>query len=263
MNRLPALLALLILPSLACNLSATPASPAEVPPTPPVAANTVPASVASPASTAVIPIEAATSTSTAAPTPIPPTAVPPTSTPCPFGQPSIGYFNAIPDSISSGVVSELQWGEIKNAESVTLDHGVGSVGAQGSLKVKPDKTTTYKLTASSCGGQASASVTVNVFAGLPVPEPVSPAGGATIDCTFLRVQWQAVAVQNVVYNVEVDIQQNGSWQFFGGAQNVSGTYYDFPQSLPAQTNARWRVWVTDTINGTEGDKSGWAKFTCQ
>lgn len=214
--------------------------------------------------TAANPAAATISPPTAAPTNPPPSGqVKPSITPCSTA-PQIGYFNANPNSIASGTSSKLQWGDVKNADAAAIDNGVGNVPLQGEKDVKPNSTTTYKLTASGCGGKTTAQVTVNVTAAIPVPKPISPVSNASINCTFVRLSWQAVSMQGgASYGVELETKQGGSWQFFSGAQNISNTYYDLPQSLSSGTQARWRVWATSLANGTDGKKSDWEAFSCK
>ena len=76
--------------------------------------------------------------------------------------------SADPQSISKGQATTLTWSS-ENAETVTIDQGIGSVALQGSLKVSPEKTTTYTITAQGKAGTAQASVAVTVT----IPEPVT------------------------------------------------------------------------------------------
>jgi hypothetical protein len=80
---------------------------------------------------------------------------------CP-GPPVIGEFKADPASIFSGSKTTLSWGLVSNATSATIDQGIGGVATPGSVEVKPDKTTTFTLTATGCGGTVTKQVTVNV-----------------------------------------------------------------------------------------------------
>ena len=73
---------------------------------------------------------------------------------------------ANPTSISSGQPSTLSWSSV-NADTVSIDPGVGSVAKTGSVSVNPTQTTTYVVTAMGGGASASCSITVTVGA-LPV-----------------------------------------------------------------------------------------------
>jgi len=87
-------------------------------------------------------------------------------------------FTANPPTIAFGGSSTLTW-NVLNATSVTIDNGIGTKPASGSVSVSPQQSTTYTLTA----GASSASVRVTV-----VPPPtvtltatpsVIPVGGST------------------------------------------------------------------------------------
>lgn len=82
----------------------------------------------------------------------------------------INSFRAEPSSIVRGEASTLRW-NVSNATRVVIDNGIGEVQASGSRQVYPTANTTYRLTASSPGGDAVASVTVTVSAPQPPPPP--------------------------------------------------------------------------------------------
>ena len=64
-------------------------------------------------------------------------------------------------SVERGRSVELRWA-VANALSVEIDQGVGQVPPSGNLRVTPEASTTWTLTASAYGLQALASVTVAV-----------------------------------------------------------------------------------------------------
>ena len=64
-------------------------------------------------------------------------------------------------SVERGRSVELRWA-VANALSVEIDQGVGQVPPSGNLRVAPEASTTWTLTASAYGLQALASVTVAV-----------------------------------------------------------------------------------------------------
>ena len=74
-------------------------------------------------------------------------------------KPQILFFVANPTSITKGQTSELRW-SVLNADTVTLDGQ--AVQASGTLTVKPDQTTSYRLTATNKVGTDSAVATVAV-----------------------------------------------------------------------------------------------------
>lgn len=76
-------------------------------------------------------------------------------------QPIVRTFNATPQSVAPGDQVTLSW-QALNATGVTIDNGVGQKPSSGSVTVNPRRTTIFNLTATGPGGQAVASVTVNV-----------------------------------------------------------------------------------------------------
>ena len=78
--------------------------------------------------------------------------------------PAVLGFAASPAVVNSGDAATLSWSTI-NATSVTIDNGIGSQPAGGSVTVNPRQTTTYSLMANGPGGTASATTTVTVASG--------------------------------------------------------------------------------------------------
>ncbi len=88
------------------------------------------------------------------------------------------YFNgdttvtidAAPSEIVIGQSATLSWTSI-NADTVTIDQGIGDVDVNGSITVTPGQTTTYSITATGAGGNETDHVTISVIP--PVPPVVS------------------------------------------------------------------------------------------
>lgn len=97
-------------------------------------------------------------TLTPSPTPTQRTDVPAS---CP-GAPVVSSFTASPGKITEGETTTLSWGNVSNATSVEIDHGIGGVAAPGSRAVSPDTTTTYTLIARGCGGTVTRQVVILV-----------------------------------------------------------------------------------------------------
>jgi len=109
------------------------------------------------------------------------------------GLPAIMSFAASPSSISPGGTSTLSW-EVANANTVSIDGGIGSVALSGTRAVAPVATTTYTLMATNATGSVTATAQVLVSgtgaggaAGAPIinyftadPETVSPGGDSTL-----------------------------------------------------------------------------------
>jgi hypothetical protein len=102
--------------------------------------------------------------------------------------PSVLSFTATPSSVSAGGTSTLTWATI-NAGTATIDNGIGTQPASGSVSVTPNQTTTYTLTVSGPGGTATATTTVTVNSGtasivvgtLPAGMLQAVGGAATTD----------------------------------------------------------------------------------
>jgi hypothetical protein len=75
--------------------------------------------------------------------------------------PTIAYFTASPTSIMLDELSILSWSTTK-ATNITIDHGVGTVSAVGTVEVSPEDTTIYTLTATNSDGQKTSSCTVEI-----------------------------------------------------------------------------------------------------
>jgi RHS repeat-associated protein len=75
-----------------------------------------------------------------------------------------------PSTIPKGSTSILSWVS-KNAESIHIDNGIGTVPVEGILEVSPEHTTTYTITAIGANGAASAQTTLFVLGNpLRLPE---------------------------------------------------------------------------------------------
>jgi YD repeat-containing protein len=70
--------------------------------------------------------------------------------------------SASPASIQSGGSATLTWSST-NADSCSIDQGIGTVSPSGSTTVAPTATTTYMITATGAGSTVTANVTVTVL----------------------------------------------------------------------------------------------------
>ncbi len=88
--------------------------------------------------------------------------VSPPPTPAPAtALPRISLFSVSPQTVVSGWACQLKW-NVSGAASVTIDNGIGTVGATGSVCVTPTKTTTYTLTATNSLGKVIQTALVTV-----------------------------------------------------------------------------------------------------
>ncbi len=77
--------------------------------------------------------------------------------------------SASPSVILKGEESTLTW-SVAGAEAVHIEPGIGLVAAEGSQRIAPAHTTTYRLTATGPGGTASAEAVVQVYVDI-APQP--------------------------------------------------------------------------------------------
>ena len=103
---------------------------------------------------------------TAPPPPPPAAEAPPVPAPAP-----VITLRATPDTVQRGQAVTLNW-EARNAATIAIEPGVGSVQATGNRQVNPTSSVTYTATATGPGGTATdtARITVNV----PPPPPETP-----------------------------------------------------------------------------------------
>ena len=78
-----------------------------------------------------------------------------------LGKPVVSDFSARPANIPSGNKTTLSWSVI-NADSISIDRGVGKVKAAGMVNVKPEDDTVYTLTAVNKAGATTATLEVIV-----------------------------------------------------------------------------------------------------
>jgi hypothetical protein len=88
-------------------------------------------------------------------------------------RPQIVIFVATPSKIENGQHVVLAW-EVKDAEKVSIDNGIGEVPLKGSKEVKPDRMVAYNLTATNAGGVAGSAIIVNVVHVTQSSSPASP-----------------------------------------------------------------------------------------
>jgi len=84
--------------------------------------------------------------------------------------PKIQEFEASPSVINQGEVAYIRW-SVSNANSASIDNGIGNVALTGEIPVSPDTTTFYTLTATNFAGESVARTQVMVR-GEPTTPPV-------------------------------------------------------------------------------------------
>ena len=125
--------------------------------------------------------------------------------------PAIRSFSVTPMSIVAGQSVTLSW-TTTGATSVSIDQGVGTVAATGTVAVSPAATTTYTLTATNAGGTSSASLTVTVTpADTPVISPGGVVNAATFDARLSPGSILAVYGQNLAGGTTAALFQQGAF----------------------------------------------------
>lgn len=118
------------------------------------------------------------------PAPVTPTPAPPPAVQPPAVKPT-ATLTASPTSIERGQSATLEW-STQNATTVSISPEVGTVSTSGSRSVRPQQSTTYRLTATGPGGSAEASARVTVTAPPEPPHPAPPPVVEDLDTSWPR-----------------------------------------------------------------------------
>jgi hypothetical protein len=173
-------------------------------------------------------------------------------------RPVIASFAATPTSlpVGGGAVA-LSW-QVSNADTLSIDGGVGTVTGQ-SVSVNVGTTTTFTLTATNAGGTATASATVVVAAGPPRPTiarfsatPASvPASGGTVTLSWEVSDASSVSIDHGVGAVtgqSVSIPVSATTIYTLTATNAVGTATSSTAVVvgqnPSRTGTRFVAMVT-------------------
>ncbi|HVC33883.1 MAG TPA: FHA domain-containing protein [Chloroflexota bacterium] len=123
----------------------------------------------------------------------------------------IAFFKADPGAIAKGEQAQLSW-NVTGATTITIQPGIGAVSAgQSSALIKPDKTTTYTLTATSPAGKkgtATATITVGLGAvkiDFITAAPTSITKGETATLTFSVQNAKHITIQGSDGTVVKDV----------------------------------------------------------
>jgi len=199
--------------------------------------------------------------------------VPPPPVGC-VGTPSIASFSASPTAIQQGQSATLSWGAVSNADSVSIEPGIGGGATPGSRVVVPMQTTTYTLTAR-CGATIVTRQVIIVVThpptrtftpttkpadtqAPPAPQLVSPSG--TLSCrTSVTLDWNAVSDPSGIKTYYVKLERQitlNNWQSAGGWTTSSTA-----QTVSVQCGGiyRWQVRAEDNA-GNQGPWSGFMNF---
>jgi RHS repeat-associated protein len=111
-------------------------------------------------------------------------------------------------SIVLGESVTLAW-TASNADTVTIDNGIGQVDPSGSITVSPSETTTYTITATNAAGSATDSVTISVILPPTVDISASPSSITLGEDTTLS--WTSTSADTVTIDNGIgDVAPNDS-----------------------------------------------------
>jgi len=113
--------------------------------------------------------------------------------------------SADPGSIILGNAATLTWSST-NADSATIDQGIGSVPTAGSITVTPSQTTTYTITVTGPGGQATATAQVTVYIPPTVTLSATPTSiilGNTATLTWTSTNTDSATIDQGIGTVPV------------------------------------------------------------
>jgi hypothetical protein len=140
-------------------------------------------------------------------------------------RPEVSLFKADRSNIEKGSSTTLLW-EVKGADTIIIDGGVGSVPSTGSREIKPTGISAYNLTASNAGGTVVCSVIINVKPFVKVTPTTTTASAATGPPAALQVLPK--------------LAKTDSYVFYGDAVMVGADdHYVVLRNNPAAHNPTW------------------------
>ena len=182
------------------------------------------------------------------------------------GAPSIIAFAADPDSVLAGAPATLRWQVQGEVTSLAIQPGGAVSGASGTLQVRPDRSTSYQLTATGPGGKATATAAVTIRSAAPTitfearPTSVSCNGTAQLswnvrDATEVSIDPEpgAVAV-NGTARVKPGRERTYTLTARGPGgvaykETVVGVSYDGPSTGVISVNQRLQSGVSLAVAG--------------
>lgn len=114
----------------------------------------------------------------------------------------INNFNASPELIGPGDPTVLSW-NVSGASNISIEPGIGVVGANGSLSVSPPQTTTYKLIAADKGQEEVALRTVTVKEESVLIKEFNATPPSIEPGENLILSWEVTGVENVTIEPEI------------------------------------------------------------
>ncbi len=164
-------------------------------------------------------------------------------------RPEVVLFKADRSNIENGDKTILNW-LVKNADTVTIDNGIGHVPPSGSIEIKPSGLATYNLTAVNSSGTAVSSVIINVrpFVKIATASPVTTQSSYTPQVLSLLPR----------------LGPNESYVFYGDAVMVGADdHYIVLRNNPQAHNPTWEE-LKAFLKADQTDKHPYiqGKYTC-
>ena len=164
--------------------------------------------------------------------------------------PQIILFRADRSNLENGDSTMLRW-EVSGADRIVIDGGVGSVGANGNMQIKPSSLSAYNLTASNAGGTVVSSVIINVKPSIEVANIAVTASSSS-------------SPPHDALSILPKLDANEEYVFYGDAVMVGADgHYIVLCNNPAARNPTWAQLkaflqsdTTDRCSYVEGN------FTC-
>jgi len=172
-------------------------------------------------------------------------------TPAPV-QPVQALFSASVTTIQQGQSATLNW-QTANAGEVSIDNGIGEVGANGQKEVSPANSTTYELTAKGSGGTQQRSITITVTPkAVAVQQPVAPVPAAPQAVDPSVAIQQAINSFDGAYNAHDIARMQATWTGMKPAQakQLQAFFKDQPTSKVSDSCASSDLSVS-------GDSASW------
>ena len=112
-------------------------------------------------------------------------------------------------TIEQGEPTTLFWSST-DADTATIDPGIGSVDPEGSIQVSPTETTTYTITATGPGGTATDTATVTVTIPAPTVE-ISVNPESILYGESATLSWSSTHADSATIDQDIgDVDPNGS-----------------------------------------------------
>jgi peptidoglycan-associated lipoprotein len=149
-----------------------------------------------------------------------------TTQPAAPGTPVIAEFSIEPSAIERGQSAVLRW-NVTGSNNVAISNGLGTVPPSGTQRITPTQTTSYILTASGTGGDASRTVTVTVT-GPAAPPPSNTNTSSTKRGGTLESRVQS-DLQDALYDYDSNnIRDDARNALTSDAEALKRILVDFP-----------------------------------